>query len=66
MQSVGAGLGPGLGSWMLLVLVGGAWAGFMALAVLAAVLVWGAHATAGSRGGARSHEAALGNDVRLP
>lgn len=38
-QSIGAALGPGIGSWMLLVFSAGAWGGFLILTVLAAVLV---------------------------
>lgn len=44
-QSVGAALGPGLGSWMLLVLDGGAWIGFLGMTVLAAALVLAARAS---------------------
>lgn len=38
-QSVGAALGPGIGSWMLLLLSTGAWGGFLILTILAAILV---------------------------
>lgn len=38
-QSVGAALGPGIGSWMLLVLASGTWVGFLVLGVVAALLV---------------------------
>lgn len=44
-QSVGAALGPGLGSWMLLVLDGGAWIGFLGMTILAAALVLAARAS---------------------
>lgn len=42
-QSVGAALGPGIGSWMLLVLASGAWLGFLAMAIVSAILVFAAH-----------------------
>ncbi|WP_285728727.1 MFS transporter [Nocardiopsis sp. ATB16-24] len=38
-QSVGAALGPGIGSWMLLLLAGGAWIGFLVLTLVSALLV---------------------------
>lgn len=43
-QSVGAALGPGIGSWMLLVVADGAWIGFLAMTVVSAVLVFAARA----------------------
>lgn len=38
-QSVGVALGPGIGSWMLLSLAGGAWIGFLVLTIVSALLV---------------------------
>lgn len=38
-QSLGYALGPGIGSWMLLVLAAGAWGGLMLLTLLALGLV---------------------------
>lgn len=43
-QSVGVALGPGIGSWMLLVLSSGAWIGFLAMTIVSAVLVLAARA----------------------
>lgn len=43
-QSVGAALGPGIGSWMLLALASGAWSGFLILTIVSAALVFAAHA----------------------
>ncbi|MFC3848925.1 MFS transporter [Corynebacterium hansenii] len=43
-QAVGIAMGPGLGSWMLLVLGGAAWSGFLAMTVVCAGLVLAAHA----------------------
>jgi hypothetical protein len=43
-QSVGAAVGPGIGSWMLLVLAGGAWIGFLAMTLVSAILVLAARA----------------------
>ncbi|RRO91874.1 hypothetical protein CXF40_05395 [Corynebacterium bovis] len=51
VQAVGSALGPGIGSWMLLVLAAGAWAGFLGLTVAAAVLVLAAAALAATRRG---------------
>ncbi|MGV0337722.1 hypothetical protein, partial [Corynebacterium bovis] len=51
VQAVGSALGPGIGSWMLLVLAAGAWAGFLGLTVAAAVLVLVAAALAATRRG---------------
>ena len=39
VQSIGYALGPGIGSWMLLVLAAGAWGGFMILTLAAVGLV---------------------------
>lgn len=45
-QSIGGALGPGLGSWMLLILSGGAWAGFFVITAVSSALVfvaWALH-----------------------
>ena len=39
VQSIGYALGPGIGSWMLLVLAAGAWGGFMILTLAAVGMV---------------------------
>ena len=46
-QAVGAALGPGLGSWIMLSLAGGTWAGFIVMTLCAAALIWATRRSAG-------------------